>query len=255
MDPTRRFSSRVENYVRYRPGYPAGVLEIMRERCGLGRDDIVADVGSGTGALARLFLENGNKVFGVEPNPEMRRAGEELLAGYEGFTSVDGVAGATTLPDGSADFVTAGQAFHWFDPGPTREEFVRLLRPGGWAVLVWNERRNRGTGFSAAYEKLLERHGTDYARVNHRGRGSSEEIKRFFAPAPVEEVASDNAQTFDLAGLRGRLLSSSYVPAEGEPGSTRMLADLEDLFRHYGSDDRVTLRYDTRLYIGKLSPG
>ncbi len=127
-DPTRRFSGRVENYARYRPGYPGEVLDLLRQRCGLTEDSEIADVGSGTGALARLFLENGNRVFGVEPNAEMRGAGERLLRRYGRFTSVAARAEDTTLTEGSVDLVTAGQAFHWFDLGPTRREFARILK-------------------------------------------------------------------------------------------------------------------------------
>ncbi len=216
MDPTQRFSARVENYVRYRPGYPARVLELLRGRYGLTWNSEVADIGSGTGTVARMFLENGNRVFGVEPNAEMRRAGERLLAGFPRFTSVATTAEKTTLLDRSVDFVAAGQAFHWFDPGLTRREFERILRPQGLVVLVWNARRKERTGFLETYERLLETHGTDYAEVNHGRRGSPEEVRDFFAPMPVEAWTFENAQRLDLAGLKGRVLSSSYVPAEGE---------------------------------------
>src|SRR6516162_3929547 len=81
-DPTRRFSSRVEDYVKYRPGYPEAVLEILKAHCGLAPAWVVADIGSGTGLLTELFLRHGNPVLAVEPNPEMRAAGERRLAHY-----------------------------------------------------------------------------------------------------------------------------------------------------------------------------
>src|SRR5947209_11876909 len=127
IDSTSRFSSRVENYIRYRPGYPQSVVELLAGECGLTPTSVVADVGSGTGILTELFLRNGNTVYGVEPNREMREAGEGLLAGYPNFHSVDGRAEATGLPDASVDFVTAGQAFHWFDAQGARAEFSRIL--------------------------------------------------------------------------------------------------------------------------------
>ena len=252
MDPTQRFSGRVENYVRYRPGYPPGVVRLLGREYGLTNDSAIADVGSGTGLLSRLFLENGNRVFGVEPNPEMRLAGERLLAGYAGFSSVPATAEATTLPDSGVDFVTAGQAFHWFDPGPTREEFSRILRPGGRVVLIWNARRKERTGFLEAYERILETYGTDYSEVEHGRRGSPEEVRAFFDPEPVETATFDNAQAFDLDGIKGRALSSSYVPAEGDPGYREMLEELERIFRVHQRDGTVTVEYDTRLYIGRL---
>lgn len=243
---------RVENYARYRPGYPQEILDLPRERYGLTRDSEVADIGSGTGALARMFLENGNRVHGVEPNAEMRLAGERLLAEFSRFTSVAATAEATTLPARSVDFVTAGQAFHWFDPGPARREFGRILKPGGRVLLVWNARRKEKTGFSGAYKRILQTHGTDYAEVEHGRRGSSENVRDFFAPMPVEAWSFENTQRLDLASLKGRVLSSSYVPAEGETGCVEMLADLEDTFRRYHDGGTVTVRYDTRIYVSRL---
>src|SRR5712691_7831802 len=140
-DAKQRFSNRVADYVRYRPGYPPAVLDLLRTDCGLRPDHVVADIGSGTGILSKLFLENGNRVFGVEPNAEMRQAGEEYLASYDGFSSIEGSAESTTLADSSVDFITAAQAFHWFDPQAARREFARILKPGGWVVILWNDRR------------------------------------------------------------------------------------------------------------------
>src|SRR5207248_11421403 len=138
-DPTRRFSSRVADYIKYRPRYPQSVVELLRDECGLRHAAVVADVGSGTGILSELFLRNGNRVYGVEPNQEMREAGGRLLAAYDNFVSVEGRAEATTLDDRSVDFVTSGQALHWFERDAARREFVRILRPGGWVVAVWND--------------------------------------------------------------------------------------------------------------------
>src|SRR2546427_8663552 len=126
-DSTQRFSSRVENYINYRPGYPNEVIETLRSEWGLTADSIIADVGSGTGILTEIFLRNGNEVYGVEPNREMREAAERLLKDYPRFRSVAARAEETMLTDHSVDFITAGQAVHWFDPGKNREGFARLL--------------------------------------------------------------------------------------------------------------------------------
>jgi ubiquinone/menaquinone biosynthesis C-methylase UbiE len=139
-DVTQRFSSRVDNYIRYRPGYPDAILDTLRDAYGLTPASIVADVGSGTGILTEMFLRHGNVVYGIEPNREMREAAERLLAGYDRFHSVAATAEDTTLGDDSVDLVTAGQAFHWFDPSKARAEFARVLKPGGWVALIWNER-------------------------------------------------------------------------------------------------------------------
>ncbi len=251
-DPTRRFSNRVEDYVEYRPGYPPEVIGELRRECGLIPSSIVADIGSGTGFLSRLFLDSGNLVFGVEPNREMREAGELLLAEYPNFTSVPATAEETTLPASGVDFVVAGQAFHWFEPEKARREFERILKPGGLAVIVWNVRR-ASSPFLAAYDRLVEACGTDYEEVSQSRRGSADEIRAFFAPDEMNVATFENRQTFDLEGLRGRMLSSSYMPVEGVPGFTEMLGEMERIFHVYEKSGEVELLYETRMYYGRIS--
>ena len=250
-NPTERFSNRVENYVRYRPGYPQGVLALLESECGLTRSSVVADVGSGTGIMSEMFLKNGNFVYGVEPNRQMREAGERLLRDYPSFKSIEGSAEATTLKDISVDFVTAGQAFHWFDRPKARGEFLRILRPEGWAIFVWNERRTDTTPFLIAYEKMLVRYGTDYQTVNHTNI-SDEVIAGFFAPGDFRFKQIDNRQEFDLEGLKGRLLSSSYTPEEGHHNYEPMLEELERIFREHEREGKVAFEYDTKIYYGQL---
>jgi ubiquinone/menaquinone biosynthesis C-methylase UbiE len=250
QDSTQRFSSRVENYVRYRPGYPPEVLDLLRRECGLAPSSIVADIASGTGILTRIFLENGNRVFGVEPNEGMRKAGEQTLADYPSFTSVAGTAEATTLPDHSVDIVTAAQAAHWFDREKARSEFIRILRPGGWAVLVWNERRTDSSAFLRAYEAMLLAYGTDYADVRHERTTSA--IAEFFSPASHRERVFEMIQEFDYPALEGRLLSSSYTPQPGHPNYAPMLKELRYMFDQHEVSGRVSFEYDTRVYYGRL---
>jgi SAM-dependent methyltransferase len=251
MDPTERFSDRVENYVKYRPNYPPAVLETLQGACGLTTEAVIADIGSGTGILTEMFLRHGNPVYGVEPNQAMREAAERLLAGYPRFRSVAGRAEATTLPAHSVDFITAGQAFHWFEPTPTRAEFARILRPAGWVMLVWNERRNGATPFLRAYEQLLRRYAPEYPTVDHT-RITPEDFAAFFGPRGYARHCFPNAQSLDWPGLRGRVLSSSYIPAAGHPQHAALLADLEDIFHAHQAGGTVAFEYDTMLYYGHL---
>lgn len=246
---TARFSDRVEDYVKYRPGYPAQVIDVLRSRCGLTSTSVIADIGSGPGNLARLFLENGNEVFAVEPNTEMREAGKQLLGSRSAYHSVDGRAEATRLENGSVDFVTAGQAFHWFDWPRAKTEFRRILRPSGWVALLWNERLTDSTPFLRDYESLLLQYGTDYKDVRHER--SYENIGDFFGGKPDGTVLP-NQQVVDFDGLRGRLLSSSYVPAAGSPQREPMLRDLKDLFATHQRGGRVSIDYEVRMYFGRL---
>jgi len=247
---TSRFSDRVENYVRYRPGYPAQVIQELQDQCGLAPSHVVADIASGTGIWTRMLLENGNPVFGVEPNTEMREAGERLLAAFPNFTSIAGTAEATTLADRSVDFVTAAQAAHWFDRVRARREFVRILKPGGWLVLLWNERLTESTKFLRDYEQLLLTYGTDYEDVRHER--TTDAMKEFFDPAPFQERAFEMRQEFDCAGVEGRLLSSSYAPGPDDPQHAPMLRELRRIFDASAVGGRVAFEYKTRLYFGRL---
>jgi ubiquinone/menaquinone biosynthesis C-methylase UbiE len=250
-DPTQRFTNRVDHYVKYRPSYPRAVLDLLRTECGLTSASVVADVGSGTGILSELFLNNGNRVFGIEPNKEMREACERRLGPNPSFKSVAATAEDTTLDDASVNFVAAGQAFHWFDPERARAEFARILKPGGWVALVWNWRRKDKTPFLAAYERLLEAYRTDRGQAEIWRRGD-EMAATFFGSGSFEKTTFDNEQVLDLDGFKGRLLSISYVPAQGEPGSAEMLRNVEEIFRKHQTSGRVRIEYDTKVYYGQL---
>jgi SAM-dependent methyltransferase len=250
-DTIGRFSERVANYIAYRPKYPAVVAEFLRAELGLSTASVVADVGSGTGILSELLLRAGCTVFGVEPNEAMRRAAEELLQAQPNFKSVNGTAEATTLADASVDFVTAGQAFHWFDGVRARVEFRRILKPAGRVVLIWNMRRTDTTPFLRDYEKLLREFGTDYAQVNCE-QLPEERIAEFFGGA-YQQRSFDNEQVFDYEGVRGRLLSSSYVPLTGQPNHEAMLAELRRIFDLHERAGRVTIEYDTKVFYGRLA--
>jgi len=248
-DATQRFSSRVENYVRFRPGYPPEVFELLQRECGLAPDSVIADIASGTGIFTRMLAENGNRVFGVEPNDKMRRAGERLLESYSGFTSIAGTAEATTLPDHIVDIVAAAQAAHWFDREKARREFVRILKPGGWLVLLWNERRTDSTPFLREYEHLLLAYGTDYQEVRHER--TTAEIADFFSPSPFRSRNLEMRQEVDYTGLEGRLLSSSYTPTSDHANYDTMLRELRRIFDAHQIDDRVSLEYNTLVYYGR----
>jgi SAM-dependent methyltransferase len=249
--PAARFSDRAEDYVKYRPHYSPEVAYALQEACGLRPEHVIADLGCGPGLLAEVFLDIGNRVIGVEPNWEMRRAGEDYLAAYPEFTMVDGSAEATTLPDASVDFVLAGQAFHWFQPVATRAEFARILKPGGWAVLIWHDRNVDSTPFLRAYEDFARRHSIDYEQVAHKYVATYAALEEFFAPNKMMLIQQHNQQRLDFDGLRGRLLSSSYIPKTGERYEA-MSRELPHLFSSHAADGHIVLQYDTKIYFGHL---
>ena len=251
LDATRRFGDRAGDYARSRPGYPPALLGWLRAEHGVAPSWRVADVGAGTGISARMFLEAGHPVIAVEPNDAMRAEAEAALAAEPRFRSVAAPAEATQLPDASVDLVSAFQAFHWFDAAAVRREWRRILRPGGLALVVWNSRRTGGNAFLEGYERLLRTHATDYPRIAELW-SNEPEMRRWFGAGFRGTRAFENRQALDLAGLRGRLLSSSYAPREGHPNHAPMIADLERLFAEHAAEGRIALEYETRAYVGAL---
>ncbi|MFW9942539.1 MAG: class I SAM-dependent methyltransferase [Candidatus Thorarchaeota archaeon] len=245
-DPKKRFSSRVENYIKYRPSYPPKIIEFLTEKKILSKQSIIADIGSGTGILSELFIKNGNKVFGVEPNSEMRKAAEKMLKDYSNFVSIHSSAENTSLLNNSIDLIIVGQAFHWFNVEKTRKEFKNILKSDGYVVLIWNNRRKTGKGFSSQYENLVSKYGTDYKQV----RKNEKNIDEFFQ---YEKEIFYNYQDLNFEDLKGRLLSASYIPLEGSPTYNKMINNLKTIFEENQDNGKVRIEYDTEIYYGKLN--
>jgi SAM-dependent methyltransferase len=249
MDATRRFSDRVSDYVKFRPGYPDSVFSALATRLSPDLPRVAADIGSGTGIFSRGLLAHGFEVFGVEPNPDMRAAAELALAAEARFRSGSGRAEATALPDASVALVTAAQSFHWFDAEQCRREWQRILMPGGSVGVVWNQRR-LGSPFMQAYEAAMQLL-KEYDEVG-RGQRDRDTVTRLFAAKPFETLEDSHQQTFDWQGLRGRVLSSSYVPKPGAPGHDQLMNELRRAFEAHQHDGHVQFDYVTRLHVGRL---
>jgi SAM-dependent methyltransferase len=250
-DPTERFSSRVANYVRYRPSYPQAAMELLKQRCGLGPASVVADIGSGTGILTQLLLAHAAEVIAVEPNEGMRGAAEYALGANPRFRSVAGTAEATTLAAATIDLLVAGQAFHWFKVAEARQEALRITRPGGWAALLWNQHPAAGSAFLMEYETLLRRHAPEYdAVVDSR---ADEKTMREFLGGVMEKASFPNQQTFDFEGLSGRLMSSSYAPEPGHPQHAPLMAGLRQVFERHQQGGRIIFPYVTLVYFAQLT--
>lgn len=249
----QRFSDRVAYYMRGRPRYPVELLALLRERIGFTPHHVVADVGAGTGISTELLLSNGNEVYAVEPNAEMRAAADELLGSNPKFHSVSGSAEETTLPTASIDVVTAAQAFHWFDHPRARAEFARTLKPGGQVVLFWNNRR-LDEPFSAGYQQIIDRNSLDHDAVKVRAVDAESEdvLRAFFGPKPYKTARLPNRQAFDLDGLLDRVHSSSYMPLPGSAKYEAMLDELRALYARFERNGQVAFEYHTDVYYGRL---
>lgn len=250
MNTVERFSDRVENYVKYRPSYPPQVLELFREEMNLHESSILADIGAGTGISSKIFLENGNTVFGVEPNRAMRDAAIAFLKDYPNFRIVDGTAEKTNLPDDSVDFIVAAQAFHWFDPAKTLQEFKRILRDKGFVALIWNERQLDTTAFLREYEKLLIEFGNDYESVRHDNL--DEKIFHDFFQKEFRRKTYENIQIADLNGLKGRIYSSSYTPSETDERFAPMNREIERIFAKHAENGKIQILYSTNVFYAQF---
>ena len=239
---THRFSDRADQYSLYRPQYPKAVVEYLEQTIRLNRAFCIADIGSGTGIFSKLFLEEGYSVAAVEPNDEMRKVAEVTLSSYEGFRSVAGTAEETTLENASVDIVTVAQAFHWFRPDETRKEFERILKPSGHILLIWNIIQS-DTPFLKAYTNLKKKYEDT---IIHPHRANLERIREIFAPNEVVTQNFRNAQQLDAKGLNGYFLSFSTVPLDGD---NKMIQELNHIFDTYNQDGKVTLEYETKLYL------
>lgn len=251
MDSKKRFSNRVENYIKYRPSYPDSVIIFIYESIGLSKNEIVADVGSGTGIFSRLLLEKGNKVYSVEPNKEMREAAERELSHYRNFISIQGSAEETMLENNSIDIITSAQSFHWFDRDKSKLEFKRILKPEHKIILIWNRRKTDADNFSIEYEELLKTYANDYKEVRHENIGE-DDLELFFHEEKYSKKSFPNYQVFDFEGLLGRLLSSSYAPLPGEINYNKCITSLKEIYNKNNKGGLVKITYDTILYWGKI---
>ena len=251
METVERFSNRVENYIKYRPGYPPEVLQLFKDEMDLAPSSVLADIGSGTGISARLFLENGNTVYGVEPNAAMRNAATTLLKNFPNYKPVEGTAEYTTLPEGSVNIIFAAQAFHWFEPEKTRIEFKRIIHKGGFVALMWNERQLDTTPFLREYEHFLLANASDYEKVRHENV-TSDVLSNFFR-SEFSQKTFANKQILDFEGLRGRMLSSSYMPSETDERFASVENELRKLFeKHADADGKVAILYDTNVFYTQI---
>jgi ubiquinone/menaquinone biosynthesis C-methylase UbiE len=250
IDPIKRFSDRVEDYIKYRPSYPAESIDYILHKSQIPQGAAIADVGSGTGISSKLFLNRGYQVYGVEPNEPMRQGAETYLKAQAGFTSINGSSEHTTLPDQSVDLIIAGTAFHWFNQQETKTEFKRILKPGGYVAIFWNERKGDADEFNVAYEQLL-RQQPDYKNATDKYAGY-EELQSFFGTEGFEKKVFANQQQFDAEGLAGRSRSSSFVPQPGTDEGTAFFQQLTHLFSLYQVNGQVSFYYDTVVYMGRL---
>ena len=249
LQPTGRFSNRAENYLQYRPAYPAEILRFLSQSMGLAQAHHIADIGCGTGLFAELFLKNGYTVTGVEPNHAMRAAAEKRIGNYELFTCLATRGEATEIESESIDLITVAQAFHWMDPDMTRQEFQRILKPGG-AVAFVSTVRKKHTAFLEDYDRLKQ----SFRLEPLPDLPDEIRINRFFRGSDIHFQSFPNSHWLDFDGLKGLLLSSSAIPLPGHPSYDTMISSLVQMYVAYNRNGFVEMEYETNVYWSALSP-
>ena len=251
--PTERFTGRVEVYRRYRSRFPREIIPLLQKRCGLTPASVIADIGAGTGMLAELFLENGNTVFAVEPNAEMRAACSELISSYPRLTCVGATAEATGLPDRTFDFITAGRAFHWFDRAKCRPEFQRILRRDGWVLLASADslKGKEKETILQDYELLLREHGLDYAAIRNQ-YNVDDAVNEFFSGSEIYKEVFRTVEELTYEEFEGRTLSLSVTPQPDHPRFPAFRSALQIYFDRYQSHGKIRWPLDCAVCFGHL---
>ena len=246
-NPTQRFTARAKLYSKARPNYPQPALDYIMVHCHLDKDSAVADLGAGTGISARAMATQGCTVTAVEPNESMLN---EALAHTEqrnAITYIKATAENSTLPDAAYDAVISAQAFHWFNPDLALAEFQRILKPGGWVVLIWNERDEKDT-FTLEYGNLL-RTLPDTASVEVPRGTAGQALLDSDLFQEKSKCDFQNAQVLNLDLFLGRAFSASYAPDPDSPEALVFEDKLREVFNRFASKDaEVTMRYVCSVY-------
>ena len=247
MSFTERFSGRAGDYAAARPSYPEGAIDVLFDGLGDAAAVTAADLGAGTGISSRQLAARGALVLAVEPNQSMRDAAEP-------HTRVEWVAATaehTGLDEASIDLAAAFQAFHWFDQPRALKEMVRILRPGGRAALVYNE-RDESDPFTAAYGDLVRKYATD--DTERRRAHGIEVFEGFDAWVVQHRREVRNEYALDLDGVLARARSTSYIPKEG-PIADDLRAEIRALVARFAHDGRIVMMMRTIVVTADVGSG
>jgi ubiquinone/menaquinone biosynthesis C-methylase UbiE len=247
LDPLNRFSSRAALY-QNRARYPHALLDYLRASCGLTPDMVIADIGSGTGFLTVLLLENGNRVYAVEPNAEMRAVADELFTDIPLFTSLTGTAEQLPIKDASVDMVTVGQALHWFEVDKARVEFQRVLKPTGKVVVVDNRPRSDDSEFMQACRAFEQKYFLDFGTAAE----PPARVVKLFTGIEIQKKQIPFIFSCSEKIFRDGFLSSSLAPEAGSQAYTQCEESLHNLFVQYQALGKVQLSFETAIYCGRF---
>lgn len=246
--PTERFSTKA-HYYHYRPDYPHGIIEKLMEDINFSPGFVVADIGAGTGKLTKLFVDNGNKVFAVEPNKEMLTIADDLFKHRNNYHSVNTCAEDTNLRSESIDLISVGQALHWFDFNKAKREFLRILKKPGFALVTGNrpvfvdkklaEEINTLTGkFCYKTYKRIDFEVIDYDEI--------------FKPFKTKAVIITRKIQKPVSDIIKGTLSCSFSPDEGHKDFTEFVDALRSILMKYAFNNMVRVNIETKMTYGRM---
>ncbi|MGE5221996.1 MAG: class I SAM-dependent methyltransferase [Omnitrophica WOR_2 bacterium] len=246
-DRHRPFADKAEYYARYRWDYARPAIDLIFEKAGLSRLSVVADIGAGTGILTRHFVSRVGRVYAIEPEPEMRMIAEGLFENEPSFTSLGTTAEATGLPDASVDFIAVGQAIHWFNPQSARGEFLRILKPGGWLAILWNEDATPGLD-EALRTVCIPENGWQPAK-------NRQEVVPldYYYPEHGHQIYSYSQMIREPWGVFiGALVSDSHAPNSGDALYSRFEAAAREVFERFNTGGFLQVSCRTELCLGQV---
>ncbi|MFC0438183.1 trans-aconitate 2-methyltransferase [Kutzneria buriramensis] len=126
-DRALSFGAVAEAYERFRPDYPAELVDTVLTYAGRPIRTAL-EIGAGTGKATRLFAERGIAVTATEPDGAML---DELRKHVPADVKTVRAAFEDLRPDERYGLVYAAAALHWTKPDGRWSRMAALLEPGG----------------------------------------------------------------------------------------------------------------------------
>lgn len=241
------FTDRAENYLKGRPEYPAEFIEYLYNELGISKNDSIADIGSGTGKMSKLFLEKGNKVFCVEPNIDMRSLSNELLNHYKHYVSIAKPAEDTGIKSNVVDYIVCGNSYDYFDRNLAKPEFKRILKKTGKVIVTYYGQQNEKV--SEEIEELNSKYGLKQTyTIPQKNRDFSDIFtKDKFIEKIFEHKFSESYEDF-IAGC----LSSSHAPKPNTENYNLYCDGLKKIFNNNKTNEKLELTFRLKCLIGNV---
>ncbi len=249
MSNIYKFNGMADDYSKYRPNYAKESIDYLINEAQLTENSIIADIGSGTGKFSKLLLDEGFKVFGVEPNNDMRQKAEYELQDRKNFRSISGTSENTTLSNNSIDLITVAQAFHWFDMEQFRVECGRILKTNGYVAILYNN-GDYSTEVINEISVLSERYCPKYVGSSGGIEKNPTVFDNFFDTYEIKVF--ENSYSLNMKQFIGLNFSASYAPKSNEPNYEQYLRALVELFEKYSVQDTLFMPNNTICRLGKV---